>query len=42
MKSNFHKKMKSEEGITPHCKLCQKIYRKSSYNEHYDFEINRR
>ena len=42
LKSNFHEKLKFRDRLTPHCKLCQNIYRKRYYNEHYDLEINRR
>ena len=26
LKSNFHKKPRSTDGLTPHCKLCRKIF----------------
>ena len=42
LKSNFLRESRSEDGLTPHCKPCQKIYRKKYYNELYDLEINRR
>ena len=32
LKTNFHKKNISD-GLTPHCKLCRKIYRKKYFNE---------
>ena len=34
--------MESEDRLTPHCKLYQKIFRKKYYNEQYDLEIIRR
>ena len=42
LKSNFHKKSRFSYGLKPHCKLCQKFYRKKYYNEHYDLETKRR
>ena len=42
MKSNFQKKSRSKDGLTSHCKVCKKIYRKKYYSEHYDLEIDRR
>ena len=33
------KKSRSKDGLTPHCKLCQKLYKKRFYNEHYDLKI---
>ena len=42
LKNNFHKKSRFKDGLTPHCKLCQKIYRKRFYNEHYNLEIIKR
>ena len=42
LKSNFQKKLNSNDGLRPHFKLCQKIYRKRFSNEQYGSEINRR
>ena len=42
LKSYFHRDIKKNDGLTPHCKLCRKIYRKKYYNEDYDLEIIRR
>ena len=42
LKSIFHKSKTKNEGLTQHCKLCQKIHRKKYCNEHYDLENNRR
>ena len=42
LKSNFHKNETKNEGLTQHCKLGRKIYRKKYYIEHYDLEDNRR
>ena len=42
LESNFHRKLRSKDGLTPHCKPCRKIYRKKYRNEHYDSEIIRR
>ena len=42
LKSIFHKNKTRNVGLTQHCKLCRKIYRKKYYKERYDLEINRR
>ena len=42
LKSNFHRDIKTNDELTPHCNNCRKLCRKKYYNEHYDLEINRR
>ena len=42
LKSNFHKKSRSKDGLIPHCRPCRKIYRKKFYNDNFDLEVNRR
>ena len=41
LKREFHKKLKAKDGLTPHCKLCHKAYRKRCFIENYYLEIIR-
>ena len=42
LKSNFHKRSKSIDGLTTHCGFCVNDYNKNFYNKNRDSEIERR